>query len=183
MHSNEAEIANRERAVASLEARIGEYQGRLNDEPATEQQLAELTRGYQQSKENFDDLLKKKNQSVMATSMEQMQQGERFTILDPPSLPVKPDFPNRLKFCGMGLVAGLGLGVIVVVLLEFLDDRMHSEKEIKALLPVAVFSEIPEVQGVPEEQRQKRKMVFGLATAIFVVVAILVGSAFSYLRG
>ncbi len=29
----------------------------------------------------------------MATSMELLQQGERFRIIDPPSLPVKPEFP------------------------------------------------------------------------------------------
>ena len=73
-----------------------------------EQQLSDLTRGYDQSKANYDDLLKKKNESAMATSMELLQQGERFRIIDPPSLPVKPDFPNRLKFCGIGLAAGRG---------------------------------------------------------------------------
>ncbi len=73
--------------------------------------LADLTRGYDQSKANYDGLLKKKNESAMATSMELLQQGERFRILDPPSLPLKPDFPNRLKFCGMGLGIGLALGV------------------------------------------------------------------------
>ena len=61
-----------------------------------EQQLADLTRGYDQSKASYDDLLKKKNDSAMATSMELLQQGERFRILDPPSLPLKPSFPNRL---------------------------------------------------------------------------------------
>jgi polysaccharide biosynthesis transport protein len=183
VRANEAEIANRERAIVSMQAKISEYQARLNAEPATEQQLAELTRGYEQSKENYDELLKKKNESAMATSMEQMQQGERFTILDAPILPAKASFPNRLKFCGMGLIAGLGLGAIAVVLFELLDDRMHSEKDIKALLPIAVLSEIPEIQGVQEEKRQRRRMVFGLATAIFVVVAILAGSAVSFLRG
>jgi len=183
LRANEAEISNRERAVAALEARINEYQARLNESPATDQQLAELTRGYDQSKANYDDLLKKKNESVMATSMEQMQQGERFTILDPPSLPTKPDFPNRLKFCGMGLAAGLALGLIVVVLFEIVDDRMHSEKEIKALLPIAVLSEIPEIRGILDEQREKRRVAFGVAAAIFVVASILAGSAFSYLRG
>jgi succinoglycan biosynthesis transport protein ExoP len=88
-----------------------------------------------QSKADYDDLLKKKNQSEMATSMEQMQQGERFTMLDPPSLPLKPDFPNRLKFCGIGLGVGLALGLIVAGGFEFLDDRMYSEKDIKKLLP------------------------------------------------
>ena len=109
LQANQVEIAGRERAIAGLEAKINEYQARLNSQPATEQALADLTRGYDQSKANYDDLLKKKNQSVMATSMEHMQQGERFTMLDPPSLPIRPDFPNRLKFCAMGIGFGFGL--------------------------------------------------------------------------
>ena len=111
LQANQIEIQNRESAISGLEARIAEYQGRLNAQPGTEQQLLELTRGYEQSKVIYDDLLKKKNNSVMATSMEQMQKGERFTMLDPPSLPIKPDFPDHLKFCGFGVVAGLGTGL------------------------------------------------------------------------
>src|SRR5437588_521289 len=84
--------------------------------------------------------LKKKNESAMATSMELFQQGERFRIIDPPSLPVKPDFPNRLKFCGIGLAAGLALGAAVVAGFEMLDDRLYSEKEIQEMMPVPVIS-------------------------------------------
>lgn len=183
LQANQLEIASRERAIASLQARIGEYQGRLNSEPATEQQLDELTRGYDQSKANFDDLLKKKNQSVMATSMEQMQQGERFTMLDPPSLPTKPDFPNRLKFCGFGIMAGLALGSLVVFLFELFDDRMHSEKEIKTLLAVPILAEIPEVQSPLDKQKQKRQVKMGWALTAIVGVVIALGSTFSLLRG
>jgi succinoglycan biosynthesis transport protein ExoP len=183
LQANQLEISSRERSIASLEARINEYQGRLNAEPATEQQLAELTRGYDQTKANYDDLSKKKNQSVMATSMEQMQQGERFTMLDPPSLPGKPDFPNRLKFCGMGIAVGLALGLLTVFVFEFLDDRMHGEKEIKDLLPIAVMAEIPEIQSTVDQEKQKRRVVLGWSMATAIAVLIAVGSTFSFLRG
>jgi polysaccharide chain length determinant protein (PEP-CTERM system associated) len=182
LQANQLEIANRESSIESLKARINDYQGRLNLEPSTEQQLEELTRGYEQSKTNYDGLLKKKDDSEMATSMEQMQQGERFTMLDPPSLPSKPDFPDRLKFCGFGLAAGLALGLLVVAGFEFMDDRLHSEREIKSLLPIAVFSEIPEVVSPFDERSTKRKLVLGWATTAFVVVTILAGSVFSFLR-
>jgi uncharacterized protein involved in exopolysaccharide biosynthesis len=182
LQANQLEIANRESSIESLKARINDYQGRLNLEPSTEQQLEELTRGYEQSKANYDDLLKKKDDSEMATSMETMQQGERFTMLDPPSLPSKPDFPDRLKFCGFGLAAGLALGLLVVAGFEFMDDRLHSEREIKSLLPFGVVSEIPEVVTLFDEQNTKRKLVLGWATTAFVVVTILAGSAFSFLQ-
>ena len=125
------EIANRERAVADLKTKVVDYQARLNQEPIREQQLSDLTRGYEQSKANYDELLKKKNESAMATSMELLQQGERFRIIDPPSLPVKPEFPNRLKFCGIGLGIGLALGVVVAGGLEMMDDRIYDEKELQ----------------------------------------------------
>jgi polysaccharide chain length determinant protein (PEP-CTERM system associated) len=182
LQATQAEIANREQAIAALKTKVDAYQIRLNEEPAREQQLADLTRGYDQSKANYDDLLKKKNESTMATSMEQMQQGERFTMLDPPSLPVKPDFPNRLKFCGIGLGIGLALGLVVAGAFEVMDDRLHSEKEIKSLLPMAVISEIPDIVSQSEEQREKKRAALGWAMAALVVAAILAGSAFSYLH-
>ena len=114
--------------------------------------------------------------------MEQMQQGERFTMLDPPSLPLKPDFPNRLKFCGIGLGVGLALGLITAGGFEVLDDRMHSEKDIKALLPVAILSEVPQVLLPSDEGRRMRKVALGWTLGTLVVATILVGSAYTYLH-
>jgi polysaccharide biosynthesis transport protein len=182
LQANESEITNREHGIAALKAKVGDYQARLNQEPVREQELADLTRGYDQSKANYDGLLKKKNESAMATSMELLQQGERFRILDPPSLPLKPDFPDRLKFCGMGLGIGLALGVVVAGAFEMADDRVYSEAEIKGMLPVPVISEIPEIVTGMDEQVSKRRIWLGWAVAVFVTVSILAGSAFSYLR-
>jgi succinoglycan biosynthesis transport protein ExoP len=183
LHANRVEIASRERSVADLKAKVVDYQARLNQEPVREQQLSDLTRGYEQSKENYDNLLKKKNESAMATSMELLEKGERFRVIDPPSLPSRPDFPNRLKLCGMGLGIGLALGVVVAGAFEFMDDRVYDEKQLQKLLPVAVISEIPAIAAATEEQSERRRLWLGWATAAFVSVTILLGSAFSYLRG
>ena len=183
LQANQAEIANREQAIAALKGRVGSYQNRLDSAPAREQQLADLTRGYEQTKANYDDLLKKQNDSAMATSMEQMQQGERFSMIDPPSLPLKPDYPNRLKFCGIGLAVGLALGLAFVCGLEIIDHRLHSEKEIKILLPMAILTEIPEIVSPVDEQNNKRKLKIGWALSAIIAVTILAGSVFSYLRG
>jgi succinoglycan biosynthesis transport protein ExoP len=183
VQSNRVEIANRELSVAELKTKVVDYQARLNQEPVREQQLSDLTRGYEQSKANYDELLKKKNESAMATSMELLQQGERFRVIDPPSLPAKPDFPNRLKFCGIGLGIGLALGAVVAGAFEMMDDRIYDEKELQKLLPVAVISEIPTIAAAADERSERWRLRLGWATAGFVSVTILLGSAFSYLRG
>lgn len=182
LQANQVEIGNRQRDIASLQARIATYQSRLNAMPSSQEQLADLTRGYEQSQANYNDLLKKENDSAMATSMEQMQQGERFSVLDPASLPLKPDFPNRLKFCAAGVGFGLVLGLLVAGGLEFLDDRLHNDDQIEELLPVAVISEIPEAVGPGDLRRNRRKAMMGWAFAAFVFVVILAGSAISALH-
>jgi polysaccharide chain length determinant protein (PEP-CTERM system associated) len=183
LQANKAEVANREHSIAELKAKVNDYQARLNQEPVREQQLSDLTRGYEQSKANYDELLKKKNSSAMATSMELLQQGERFRIIDPPSLPLKPDFPNRLKFCVIGLAFGLAFGTVVAGAFEMLDDRIYDEQEIQKLLPVPVISEIPALVAEADEQAERRRQFVGWATAAVVLATILIGSALSYLRG
>ena len=183
LRANQIEITHREQSIAALQAKINGYQAHLNQEPVVEQQLTDLSRGYEQSKANFDELLKKKNGSEMATSMEIRQQGEHFRVIDPPSLPLKPNFPNRLKFCGIGLGVGLALGVLLAGGTEFLDDRLHSEKALKALLPVAVISELPPFRTPQEERAERWKLWAASATAVLVLVVIMGGFALSYLRG
>lgn len=183
LQANRVEIANREQGIKELTAKVTDYQARLNQEPVREQELSDLTRGYDQSKANYDELLKKKNESAMATSMELLQQGERFRIIDAPSLPLKPDFPNRMKFCMIGLGIGLALGTVVAGSFEFMDDRIYDEKEFQKLLPVGVISEIPAIAGADEEQAERRRLWLGWAAAAVVSMTILLGSALSYLRG
>lgn len=179
--ADQLEVENREHAIAALKSRIEDYQGRLGEEPGVAQQLADLTRGYQQSQDNYNELLKKVSDSQMATTMEQLQEGERFTMIDPPSLPLKPDSPNRLKLCGIGLGAGLGAGLLIVLLLELWDDRLHSEKEIVEMLSTAVICEVPEIRGIGDEKRNRKRMMLGWAMAAAVLIVIVAGAAFSYL--
>ncbi len=183
LQANQTEISNHEQMIAGLKTKVNDYQARLNQEPVREQQLADLTRGYEQSKATYDELLKKKNESAMATSMELLQQGERFRVLDPPSLPTKPSFPDRLKFCGIGLVVGLALGAVVAAAFEFLDDRVYDEQELKSLLPVLVFAEIPLIVTPVNEKAEQKRIWLGWAVAAVTGVTILAGSAISYLAG
>ena len=183
LKASQIDMANKEHEITALKAKINDYQERLNQEPVREQQFADLTRGYEQSKADYDELLKKRNSSQRATSMELLQQGEHFQMIDPPSLPLKPDFPNRLKLCGIGLGVGIALGGALAGGTEFLDDRLYNERELKELLPVTVISEIPAITSQEDERRQAKKLWISWATTGVVFATILAGSAISYLRG
>jgi uncharacterized protein involved in exopolysaccharide biosynthesis len=183
LKSNQIEIANRQRAMDVTEKEIRAYQARLNQAPVREQEYFDITRGYEQSKANYDSLLKKKNDSEMATNLELKQQGEHFRILDPPSLPQKPYSPNRIKMCAMGLGLGLLLGAGLVIGAEFLDDRVYNEEELKKLLPIGIISEIPTIPTAEEDRQGRGDVKLLLATAVVIFLSIAIGSVFSFFKG
>jgi succinoglycan biosynthesis transport protein ExoP len=183
LKAKQVEIANREREITALKAKITDYQGLLNQEPALQQQFADLTRGYDQSKAHYEDLLKKKIASEMDTSLLKRHQGGILRTIDLTRLPLKPDFPNRIKMCGIGLGVGLALGTVLVGGTEYLDDRLYDEKGLKETLPVTVISDIPVISSRDEERRQQRRLWLTWALAGFVFASILAGSAISFLRG
>ena len=111
LKANQIEMESAKRDQG-LTAKLADYQNRLGRAPVREQQLADITRDYDQSRTNYDSLLGKMNQSEMATNLEKRQQGEHFRVVDAPNLPTKPYSPNRLKLSdGSFRWVGSGCGV------------------------------------------------------------------------
>jgi polysaccharide biosynthesis transport protein len=183
LKANRIEIANHEADIRDLEGKVAEYQSRLNMAPVMEQQFADITRDYEQSKTDYDSLLAKKNQSEMATDLEKTQQGEHFRMLDPPNLPSKPFKPNRLQLCALGLIAGIVLGGGAAFCREKLSGKVFSEREIKKLLPFEVMSEIPPIETPAEQVTRRRSNWIAAMAGIVIIGTILVGSAITYLIG
>jgi hypothetical protein len=183
LKANRVEIANRQAEIKDEQSKINQYQARLNMAPVMEQQYADITRDYEQSKTDYESLLAKKNQSEMSTDLEKTQQGEHFRMLDPPNLPVRPYKPNRLLLCGAGLAAGLVFGAGFAIAQEKLSGKIYSEREIKKLVPFDVIAEIPQIESLQEQSSSRRSAWIAGAAAVVIVGFILLGSAVTYLYG
>jgi uncharacterized protein involved in exopolysaccharide biosynthesis len=183
LKANRQEIANREAEIKDEQNKINQYQARLNMAPVMEQQFADITRDYDQSKADYESLLKKKNESEMSTDLEKTQQGEHFRMLDPPNLPIRPYKPNRLMLCGAGLAVGLVLGAGFAFGQEKLSGKIYSEREIKKFVPFEIIAEIPPIENVEEQSLHRRSAWIAAAAAVMVMGFILLGSAVTYLYG
>jgi polysaccharide chain length determinant protein (PEP-CTERM system associated) len=131
---------------AKIQEDIRVLQGRIQSSPAVEQQFKELTRNYQTALDFYNDLLKKRENSAMATDLEHQQESEQFRVLDPPSLPSEPSFPKKKFFLGGGLGAGLVLGLGILYLMAIIDKSLHTEKEIEMYLKLPVLASVPVIR-------------------------------------
>lgn len=181
--SNQLEIANRKQEIRRLEGQIEAYQARLNLTPVREQQLAAITRDHEQSRTNYESLLNKKMQSAMATNLEKRQEGEQFRVIDPPNLPEKPYFPNRLKFSLLGLIAGTVLSLGLTALIEVADERLKSEDDLLSITPVPILVAIPLLQTPAEQERRSWHGRLQLAVVVLLITAIPAITILAYYRG
>lgn len=176
-------IKTREEQIQKLKAAIREYDSRINVTPLREQQLADLTRDYEQSRQNYDSLLAKKLQSELASNLEKRQQGEQFVVIDPPSLPQVSYSPDRLKLSLIGLFVGFVLGFGVGAGAELIDDRVYRELDLKGLAPVTVLVAIPPLL-TPREQRMRLwRSGLEVAAAVLLLAVIVAGNVFVYRWG
>ena len=149
LHQQEINIADLMKRQTQVQEQIRVLQGRVQASPMVEQQLKELTRSYQSALDFYNELLKKRDNSAMATSLAHQQEGEQFRVLDPPSLPANPSFPNMPKFVGGGLAAGLALGLGLLYLLMLTDQTFHTERDVEICLKLPVLTSIPLLE-IPE---------------------------------
>ena len=143
MRQDDLNIEELTKRQAQLQNHINVLQGRLQTSPAVEQQYKELTRNHQTALDFYNDLMKKHDQSSMAQDLNHQQEGEHFTVLDPPSLPLTPSFPKKLNFAGGGFGLGLALGVGILYLLAALDKTMHNEQDVEVCLKLPVLAAVP----------------------------------------
>jgi polysaccharide chain length determinant protein (PEP-CTERM system associated) len=146
VHTTDQVIAQKTKEQAKIQQDIKVYQDRVQSSPAVEQQYKELTRDYQTALDFYNDLLKKRDQSTMATDLERHQQGEQFKILDPANLPDQPSFPNRPAFALGGLGGGLALGLGIAFLLESRDTSFRTERDVEFALRLPVLAMIPSIE-------------------------------------
>ena len=181
--SNRLEITNRKQEVGRLETQIDLYQSRLNMTPVREQQVAALTRDYDQSRTNYESLLNKKMQSEMATSLEKRHEGQQFRIIDAPNFPEKAYSPDRFKFSLIGLLFGIALGIGITAFVEMTDKRIHSEEDLLSVTPVPILSAIPLLQSAADQQRQWWVFRLQMAAALLLIAAIPAVTLFTYYKG
>jgi polysaccharide biosynthesis transport protein len=139
----EADIAALETRRNRLDEKITSFQARVEETPRAEQQLASLTRDYQQLRENYNTALKKEMDAEMARRLEEYWKGGYFRVLDPAYLPRRPIRAYAPIFLMGGLIVGLGAGLAAAFVADLLDRTVKTERDLGDLVSCPVLVSVP----------------------------------------
>jgi polysaccharide chain length determinant protein (PEP-CTERM system associated) len=143
LHQDELNTGDLLKQQARIQEQIHVLESRIQSSPIVEQQYKELTRNHQTALDLYNNLLKEREQSAMATDLQQQQEGEQFRMLDPASLPDKPSFPKVPIFLGGGAGAGFALGLGILFLLAMNDKSLHTQRDVEDYLKLPVLATVP----------------------------------------
>lgn len=154
VHSLKVGINEKKDEQSRIQQQLRLYQSRVQLTPMVQEQYKELTRDYDTALKFYNDLLGKRNQSEMATDLERSQQGEQLRMMEPPSFPNSPSFPNRLQFALGGLAVGLLTGSGLAVWAEFRDRSLRNERDVLFFTQMETLAMIPDIPGTYEPRAQ-----------------------------
>jgi polysaccharide chain length determinant protein (PEP-CTERM system associated) len=167
LKSLEQSITSSKQEQTGLQQDIRAYEAKIAASPLVEEEYKQITRDHETALEFYNTLLKKMNESSMATALEQRQQGEQFRVMDAANLPDGPSYPNRTYFAAGGLACGIFLGLLITALLEYRDTSLRNERDIWAFtkLPtLAIISHIDDLRQTSSARPPSRWKLFSRAS-------------------
>lgn len=160
-------LAESEANVASLQARVAEYEGRLQHlkesarlVPELEAEFTQLNRDYETYRRNYDSLVSRRESASMSADLDSTSSIAEFRLIDPPSLPTKPAAPNRVVLMIGAALAALAAGIGASFLMSQIRPTILDGR---ALRQVSGLPVLGAVTMTPNPQRRLRERRMNLA--------------------
>lgn len=160
----------------ALRGRIGQMDTQLVRSPQVERGLAALTRDYQSAQKKYEEILAKKMTAQVAENLEGDQKAERFTVLEPPTLPDRPIKPDRKKLIAFSLLLAMAAPVGLVALVEGLHGTVRGVGQISAIVgqkPLVTVPLIPVAAELASRKRVYLMLAGGGVLATCVALAVV----------
>jgi polysaccharide biosynthesis transport protein len=156
---------------------IAEAQENLRRTPAVELEYHSLVRALDGANQDYRSVKSRQLTAQLGESLEEDRRAERFSVIEPPSIPAKPAKPNRPLILGAGLVLALGAGFGIALLAELMDGAIYSPKRLAALTGAEPLVCVPFIRTKAERRRKLLRL--GAAVLIVIVAA---GAAVAYVH-
>jgi polysaccharide chain length determinant protein (PEP-CTERM system associated) len=177
------DIEERTRQRAELEKQIVAIQSRIEMSPPLEQRYAALLRDYDLAKQNYSEMVRRREASDTAQNLEEHKAGQNLEVLDPASLPEAPSEPNRLAIAGIGTMLGLVAGILLAGGREVKNTYLKNLKDVRAYTNLPVLSSIPLLENALLVRRKRRLFWLAWSSAIIIGSIAMSGSAYYYYFG
>lgn len=152
-----------DKQIGALQAQQGQFAGRVDGLPKTQQELLRLTRDLQVNQELYTQLMNN------AQQLKVVKAGTvgNVRVVDYAEVPLKPIKPKKALIVLMAAVLGFFAGVAFAFVRQALRSGVKEAGQIEARLGISVLATIP-VSDAQERLARERKKTGGRMTVLAV---------------
>ena len=173
--STTASLQSMEKARIDLKRRLDEYAKRVETTPTIEPKYLDLVRDRENSVRKYQEITSRLMEAQVSGELEVQRKGERFSLINPPELPEKPDRPNRMAILLLGAFLAVAGGVGTGVVVDNVDRTIHTAEQLARAMGTVPLGVIPYLPSEHEvAQLGRRRAVVGLAGLGVVAVGAVV---------
>jgi len=171
MKNVDSEIKRQQAMLNDNEKQIALLTDRINKVPGSEVELGAIDREYETKRSAYDKLLSEQQKIALGADAASQQQSEGIEVVDPANLPSKPVAPKRLTLAGIGVIAGLGIGLLLVAVFEFpMLLTIQSSEDARHYTGLPVLISVPELLTPQEARSLPRRRRFLLAVGVIATL-------------
>jgi polysaccharide biosynthesis transport protein len=120
--------------------------------PVVLEQVAQLQQKLDGLNVQYQDVAKRLMTANAGQKMENEQKGERLSLVDPPVVPDEPSWPDRPKLIGAGILGGFGLGLFLLLAMEFLKRPIRGLEAVRLATGMAPLVALPTLKTVQSKR-------------------------------
>lgn len=177
-------LSDAESRVAALRARVGEYQARVTTlrsqsqtAPEVEAQLVQLNRDYNVNRENYQQLLQRREQAKLSGDLTSATDMLSFRTVEPPTEATKPSGPNRIALFSGVFVLALVAGLVGAFMMSQVRPTFLSHAALREVTGVPVLGSINMHWTDGQKVLRKRRLLGVGAAVLLLIGAYAVGVA------
>jgi len=169
-----------ENLIASLNVRADNYrqriielENRVHTLPEIEAELTALNRGYDITKDKYEELLSRKETAQLAQQADETTDKIQFRVIDPPRKPTKPSGPKRFLLFGVVTIFGVGVGIGLSLLMSQLNPVATSTAQLSKITGIPVFGVISANENLGLQKWHKKKTLIFIGSNLLLLCLLL----------
>ncbi len=125
----------------------------------------------------YNSLLQRLETAKITQRLQSSKEGTKYTIIEQARVPSRPVSPNKVAVSFIGLLLGLGAGITLIFLMEFLDKSFLDVHEASAYLGVPLLgaiSKINTIEAIEEDRQRQIHLLCWMVSAGVLMVALTI---------
>jgi polysaccharide chain length determinant protein (PEP-CTERM system associated) len=170
-----------ENQVASMKVRANDYQNKVSELeskihvlPEIEAELVALNRGYEITKEKYEQLLNRQETAQLAQQADETTNKIQFKVIDPPRAANKPSGPKHILLLIAVTIVGFGAGIGLSLLFSQLSPVATSTAQLSKATGVPIFGVVSANQNLGLQKWHRKKTILFVISNLCLLVILMI---------